>query len=299
MKKSLLLILVGLLAAPVFAQSDDFGLWTSLGAEKDFNKQWSVSLGTEFRFEDNVSKVTRAGFDFGVTYKPSKYVRFGLGYAYMRDRYPGESNVNYSLDDAGAEYVNGYNSDPSFRRDKNRVFFQVTGRYKLGRFTFSLRERLQYTHFQPVHYDRTKYRECELTADEKDIYDLTGETYYTVNDNGTERYFSEEPVYYNGDYYSQEVVDRIKYSKHRLYLRSRVKVDYNIKGIPLEPYAAFEVSNNLREGFALEKRRYTVGLDYTINKRHTFGLAYIYSNGADDDDEGNVHAISIGYTIHL
>ena len=281
------------------AQSDDFGLWTSLSAEKDFNKQWSVSLGTEVRFEDNVSKVTRKGLDIGVTYKPFKFLRFGLGYVYMRDRYPGETKVNYSTDDNGDEYVNGYNSDPSFRRDKNRVFFQATGRYKVDRFTFSLRERLQYTHLQPVTITRGRYRVAELNEDEAEFYELTGETVYTIDDNGTTRYFKEPPVLCNGDYYGYSAGPHLKSGKHRLYLRSRLQVAYNIKGVPLEPYASFELSNNLREGFSLEKRRWVVGLDYTIKKRHTFGLSYVYSNGVDDDDEGNLHAVSIEYTIHL
>lgn len=299
MKKLLTILLVVAAVSPALAQSDDFGLWTSLGAQKDINKQWTLSAGTEVRFEDNVSKVTRAGFDLGVTYKPFKFLRVGIGYAYMRDRYAAETDINYSTDENGDSYVNGYNSDASFRRDKNRFFFQATGRHKIGRFTLSLRERLQYTHFQPAHTERTRYRTCELTADEAEIYELTGETYYTVNDNGTERYFSQDPVYFNGDYFSMETVDRLKQSKHRLYLRSRLQVSYNIKGIPLEPYASFELSNNLCKGFSIEKRRWVVGLEYTINKRHSFDLSYIYSNGSDDDEEGNLHVISLGYTIHL
>ena len=323
MKKLFSSLLLAVVATTAFAQSDDFGLWTSLGAEKDFGKKWTVSLGTEARFEDNVSKVSRMGFDFGVTYKPYKFLRVGVGYAFMRDRYPYELKVNYSTkeneDETGTitteDYENGYNYDGSFRRDKNRFFFQVTGRHKLGRFTFSLRERLQYTNLATAEYSRTRYRKfkngiaLELTPDEAEIYDITDETVYTLGTDGniTEgyvedavNYFCEYPTLYNGEYYySPETVTLTKSSKNRLYLRSRLQVSYNIKGLPLEPYASFEVSNNLREGFALEKRRWTVGMEYTINKRHTFGLSYVYSNGTDDDDEGNLHAVSVGYTIHL
>ncbi len=307
MKKILSVLALGLCLMPALAQSDDFGLWTSLGAQKDINKKWSVGLGTECRFENNVSTVNRAGFDFGITYKPFKFLRFGIGYVYMRDRYPAETNINYSSveneDDDGNVYYteeqNGYNQNASFRRDKNRVFFQATGRYKLGRFTLSLRERLQYTHLQPTHITRNRYRTCELTEDEALIYELTDEPFWTVTTDGQTRYFSEEPTAFNGDYYAMTTTERLKASKHRLYLRSRLQVSYNVKGIPLEPYASFEVSNNLRDGFALKKRRWTAGVEYTLNKRHTFGVAYIYNNGADDDNEGNLHAVSIGYTIHL
>ena len=58
MKKLLTILLVVAAVSPALAQSDDFGLWTTLGAQKDLNKQWTVSAGTEVRFEDNVSKVT-------------------------------------------------------------------------------------------------------------------------------------------------------------------------------------------------------------------------------------------------
>ena len=54
MKKLFSSLLLAVVATTAFAQSDDFGLWTSLGAEKDFGKKWTVSLGTEARFEDNV-----------------------------------------------------------------------------------------------------------------------------------------------------------------------------------------------------------------------------------------------------
>lgn len=299
MKRLFTTILVAIVATSAMAQSDDFGLWTSINADADLSKKWSVSLGTEMRFEDKVSKVTRSGFDFSATYKPFKFLRFGLGYVYMRDRYAGETKANYSTDENGNEYLNGYNSDPSFRRDKNRVFFQITGRHKIGRFTVSLRERLQYTHLQPVTNMRTRYRNVELNEAEAELYNLSGETVYTVEDQGTTRYFSEQPVFFNDDYYGCTTAPHLKNSKHRLYLRSRLQVAYNIKGLPLEPYASFEISNDLRKGFTMQKRRWIVGLDYTIKKRHTFGLSYIYSNGVDDDDEGNLHAVSVGYTIKI
>ena len=45
----------------------------------------------------------------------------------------------------------------------------------------------------------------------------------------------------------------------------------------------------------LEKTRYTVGLDWKINKQHTLSLAYLYDDGQDDDSNGKLHVLEVGY----
>ena len=72
-------------------------------------------------------------------------------------------------------------------------------------------------------------------------------------------------------------------------------MDYNIRRCPVDPFATFELSNNLSHGFSIDKRRWTVGADWKIKKAHTITVAYVYTNGNDDDDEGSLHALSIGY----
>ena len=48
---------------------------------------------------------------------------------------------------------------------------------------------------------------------------------------------------------------------------------------------------------ALAKTRLTLGTDWKISKKHSVSLAYIYQDGAGDDDSGtnNIHVIEVGY----
>ena len=85
-RKSLLCL--GLLsAAPLTALAgDDFGLWTSFGAQKDFSKKFSVEAGLDFRAEDKLRSVERWDFSLGATYKPFKFLSLGVGYDFIHQR---------------------------------------------------------------------------------------------------------------------------------------------------------------------------------------------------------------------
>lgn len=98
---------------------------------------------------------------------------------------------------------------------------------------------------------------------------------------------------YDGDNGSQKADERIE-AKNRHSLRSRLQVEYNIQNCPLTPYASAEIYNDLAGGFQTEKMRYTVGVDYDINKHHTLSAFYRYIDRTDDDDADN-HVIGIGY----
>ena len=89
--------------------------------------------------------------------------------------------------------------------------------------------------------------------------------------------------------------DDDKEAKTKQYLRSRISVEYNIRHCNVDPFASFELSNSLDHKFSIDKRRWTLGADWKITKKHTVTVAYVYTNGQDDDDEGNLHALSIGY----
>lgn len=47
-----------------FAQSDDFGVWTSISADKKVNKKFSVGIEAEMRTRNNSEKIDR--WSFGV-----------------------------------------------------------------------------------------------------------------------------------------------------------------------------------------------------------------------------------------
>ena len=82
--------------------------------------------------------------------------------------------------------------------------------------------------------------------------------------------------------------------KDRFVLRSKLTVEYNVKGIPLNPFASIDYGCGLN--YTANKWKYSVGADYTINKQHKFTLYYRFQT-EDDDDEPNGHMLGMGYKI--
>lgn len=64
------------------------------------------------------------------------------------------------------------------------------------------------------------------------------------------------------------------------YQRVRLELDYDVRGIPLKPYINTEMHLQLSDpnDIVADKWRSMVGIEYTFNKRHTFGLEYIYND---------------------
>lgn len=277
MKKTLALslLLVGM-ALNGAAQSDDFGLWTGVEAEWKVNKKVSVNLSAETRIEEKLKRDTRWNVGIGADWKiVPKFLKLGVGYLFINSYNPREVKINYN--NSGVQ--KGYNIDEAFRRNRHRFIVDLTAKKSWGRFTFSLRERYQFTHNVATETERNRYRNI--------VSDITN---YTLS-------AGELPPYFDGTtYYAHSgTATNEKEHSNKHYLRHRLGVSYNIKGLPLEPYVSFELSNNLSEGFAIEKRRWRAGLDYSINKQQSLTVGYVYNNSSDDDEIGNLHAIEIGY----
>lgn len=272
-KKKLLLAGLALLTVgPLHAADDDFGIWSSVGVEKKINKKFSVDVGMDFRADQNLESVDRWSGSVGVGYKPWKWLKLGASYIYMYDRSVMETKTNYNK--SGRE--NGYNVDHGYWRSKHRATFDVTAKHKFGRFTVSLRERYLFTHYVGTDCNRTRFRD-EVQGG------YTGETF----------------VWNGREFMEKDVTTDRKHSKNRHYLRSRLKVEYDIKHCPLTPYAFYELTNNLAEALDLDKSRMSVGVDWKINKRHALSVGYLYERGADynmdDEGSGNTHVLDIGY----
>jgi hypothetical protein len=77
-------------------------------------------------------------------------------------------------------------------------------------------------------------------------------------------------------------------------LRSRLQLSYDIPHWKFDPTASVEMFND-KSGIA--KMRYQVGVDYKYQKKHVFGLTYLYQgvNRDDDDNEVNSHIIGLSY----
>ncbi len=78
-------------------------------------------------------------------------------------------------------------------------------------------------------------------------------------------------------------------------LRSRLKLEYDPRNCPVDPWASVEFFNALK----LEKTRVQVGADYKIKKKHTLTLYYRYQavNGDEDETETDMHMVGLGYNF--
>lgn len=284
-RNSLLFLAASLVSLPALA-GDDFGLRTEAGVQKDVTKTLSVDASLEFRAEDKLRQPARWAVGVGAAYKPVKYFSLGVGYSFIHDysfqeseaKYKEDDDGNLVLDNEGQPQVSGYNVDHGYWRNKHRATLDVTGKLPLGRFTLSLRERYQYTHFTAATINRTRYRSLLDAA--------------MVEGGGWQGDYYEYAEQYFG---KCEVVEKDKAAKDRHYLRSRLQLEYNIRHCPWTPYASVEFSNNLTDGLHLDKTRYTLGAEWKITKQHRLDFAYLYEDGADDDTRSNCHALCIGY----
>ncbi len=269
MKKVKILMLVAVSAlACTTASADDFGTWTDLEASKKLGN-FSISVDGGLRTQNCMKNIDRWQVGFGVDYKPSEYFSIGTSYSFLYNYKCTTSEAKYETwqekDDDGnivekSEYE-GYNIKKHYWRCKNRWNFDLTGKLPVGRFTFSLRERYQFTRANRVCSDVDKYR---------------------INEG------SDEPQYKKTD-----IKERSANNDSRL--RSRIMAEYNIRHCPLNPYAYIEFTNNMRSQMCLQKTRVGVGTEIKVSKQHKFSVGYVYQDSNDDDFDGKEHVIDISY----
>jgi len=116
----LLILLSGFLASR--AQTNDFGIWTTVGAEKKLGK-WELAGEGEFRTKENSTNIDRFSVGLSADYQLFKQLKIGGGYEFI-----------YFND---TEYLDF--------QPRHRANLSVQGKQKFGDFTFSLRERVQAT----------------------------------------------------------------------------------------------------------------------------------------------------------
>ena len=90
--------------------------------------------------------------------------------------------------------------------------------------------------------------------------------------------------------------DKVRSSKGKGQLRSRLQVSYDKKRALMTPFASIELYNSL----AIEKVRYTLGTDLNISKRHTFSVFYRFQdmhNISPDDYDPDMHYLGAGYKL--
>lgn len=271
-----LLLLAALTALP--AAADDFGIWTGATVQKSLGTHFSIDASLGFRSQDRLRQATRWDASLGADYSPLRWLSFGTGYTYIYGRKGQETNVR--LDDDGS--LTGYNVDHGYWRSRHRFTLDASAKHRFGRFTLSLRERYQLTRYADATTARDRYRR-PLSEAERPSY--TGATYE-----------------WNGTQFARltSATDD-KPAKTRHLLRSRFGIDYNIRHCAFTPYATFEFHNDLADGLHLDKSRLTVGTEWKLSKQHRLDFAYVLqtSHDADDNDDGRLHALSIGYKFRF
>lgn len=294
MRRIYILLLLFAVFFNAHAQKES-GLWLGVDATHDFSKKWSTEIGIGSRLEDDWSRFTRYDAALGFSYKPYKWLKFGAGYDFIRDYCSAENSLKYKKNDDGSirydsdgnAVVRGWVRDEAYWRSKHRFYFDVTGKLKAGRFTFSLRERYQYTFSAKASYTKKKFYE-EL--DEDDFEDYTGEYFGPYTDKYGDLY------YYGIENPDVDIEDATKNVKHKHYLRSRIGAEYNIRHCPVTPFANYEIANDLGDGLSVVRHRVQAGIDWKVAKGHNVSAAYLFQHGAKEEiGDANLHVLSIGY----
>lgn len=118
------------LAMPVVkAQS----LWTSAEMKMKVTKGMNVFVEGEYRTHDGMSSTERWSGTVGLDYKVFRYLKLTAGYSYIHQH-------------TETEVTKKGNIIPPYWQPKHRGIFALTGSYDWNNFSFSLRERYQYTY---------------------------------------------------------------------------------------------------------------------------------------------------------
>lgn len=291
-----LLTLSALFALSAAAQNDvgssssEGALWLGADASYDITSDLEAGLEVGGRLEDDFSTFTRYDAALGLSYKPLKWLKLGGGYDFIRDYSAGEVEERFrqSTTVPGKLVFNGFNVTDDYWRTKHRLYFDLTEKWKVGRFGFSLRERYQYTHYAEVDGVVRKYR---------DEYDEN--EYERLVQQGASPADFMPRVDDEGDCYWY-ALDRIdgKNAKDKHYLRTRLAVDYNIRRCPVTPFVSYELANDLGDAFGIVRHRAMAGFDcnLTKSKQHVLTVAYLYQHGAKEESgNADLHVVSIGY----
>ena len=205
MKKLLIIIAAMTFVTTGYAQSDDFGIWTSIEAQKKINKKFNLSLEGELRTRDNVSTNDRWSIGLDGSYKITKWLKASAGYTFLYDN--NERISYYEAGDKKVEQGVVNIGDPKKRGEywgpRHRFNISLTASKSFGNLEISLRERWQYT-YRP------------------------------------EKTVSERYSYWDEEMDGEEHTYR---GKGKNVLRSRLQLEYKLKNIGLTPYANVELSN--------------------------------------------------------
>lgn len=287
---------------------DDFGYDLSVAGETKLYRGLKLELEGSMRTQDNAERIDRFVLGAGISYRlyqslDKKFsLKANVGFDYLWiNNLKEKDNKYFKADDDLVEdgYFNegdlkGYNITDQYWRKRFKINPGLSINYSPNkRWSFSLKEIVQYSHYCDATTTRTKWRVDEYNS--------------TVNDDGTINWII-SPYTYDNNYTGEDDLDAdgnvigkhldkseiTKVRKDRTILRSRFSVSYDIKGFPIDIVASVEYGCGLN--YKSNKWKFTGGYDYKINKNNKLSLFYRY-NTEDDDDEVNGHLVGLGYKI--
>ena len=260
-----------------FSVDDDFGVDISLGAEKELLPDFEINVEGNLRTQENSKRVERYLIGAELSYKFYNTKKFDMkvsgGFEYMWNQKMEETNFKETVEaidwddpNLGTILIDEYNVNERYWRNRHRTSLGLSASYSPNkRWSFQLKETVQYNHY----CREDSINQLEYRYDEDD--DVDG--YYKIKND-------------------RKAVE----AKDRFVLRSKFTVEYNVKGIPLNPFASVDYGCGLN--YTANKWKYSVGADYTINKKHKLTFYYRFQT-EDDDDEPNGHMLGLGYKIKL
>lgn len=264
MKRYHILALAVLLGLPAAAQdkNNDFGLDLGLEVEKKLTDRLDASVEAGMRTQDDTRRMERVSLGAELGYKFLDTKTFDMkvsgGFEYIWSNKLGYTADHYNK----SGDLNGQNVYDHYWRNRHRTSLGLSATYSPNkRWSFSLKETVQYNHYAADSVARHKYR-------------------YNDDD---ELYLKES------DYKSVA-------SKDRFVLRSKLTVEYNIKGLPLNPFASVDYGRGLN--YNANKWKLSVGCDWKINKQNHLTAFYRFQT-ENDDDEPNGHILGLAYKLKL
>ena len=108
---------------PLFAQSNNWGLWTSIDAEKKLPNNWELNIAAQYRWKDNISVTDQIRGSADIYRKLGRFVELGAGYELIAQKNATQNMFVY----------------------RNRFRVQSRFSYNFAQFTADWRARMQLT----------------------------------------------------------------------------------------------------------------------------------------------------------
>lgn len=294
---------------------DDFGYDLGVEGETRIVKGWKLNLEAGVRTQDNARQIDRITLGATVSHKffqtsDKKFsVKAAAGAEWLWMKRLGETDNKYfDADDdlvkqgfMQAGDLKGWNVVDRYWRNRLRLNAGITANYEPDkRWSFTLKETLQHSHYFTVSSRRIKYRADEYNSpvDEDDEGNIDIDWIYTPYLYNDETYIDNDHVDADGNVIGRTLNEDTvrRYRKDRTILRSKFTVAYDIKGFPVDLFASVDYGFGIN--YSTQKWKFTVGYDYKINKTNKLTMFYRY-NTENDDDEADGHLVGLGYKFNF